>query len=269
MKRVHLFEFIDLTWYPAAFRRMQTDYLQYVGTRGSGQRELVPWMIQAMQHAGTHAVIDLCSGGSGPWLRLQEQFRQAGWPVRVTLTDKYPDPAAARKWPAAARAEIEYLDEPVDAMNVPAHLTGMRTLFEGFHHFQPEAARAILRDALEKRAAIGVFEIHLKPWIAPLMLITAPLSTLIGYLVLTPFIRPRTWQRFLFTYLIPVVPLATCWDGVVSMLRVYSPEALAELTAPLQAPGYTWEMGQADTGTPVFEYTYLVGYPSPALAAPG
>lgn len=261
MRRVHLFEFIDLPWYPAAFRRMQTDYLQYVGTRGSGQKTLVPRMIQAMQCAGTHTVVDLCSGGSGPWLRLQEQFRQAGWPVRITLTDKYPDPAAVEKWSTVNRAEIDYLGEPVDAMDVPPTLQGMRTLFEGFHHFKPAQAQAILRDAFEKRAAIGVFEIHLKPWIAPLMLITAPLSTLMGYLVLTPFIQPRTVWRFVWTYLIPVVPLATCWDGVVSMLRVYSLAELGELTAPLQSPDYIWEMGQAGTGTPVFEYTYLIGQP--------
>ena len=55
------------------------------------------------------------------------------------------------------------------------------------------------------------------------LLVLAPLSTLFGYLLLTPFITPRSWSRVLWTYLIPVVPLATCWDGVVSLLRVYSP----------------------------------------------
>jgi hypothetical protein len=52
--------------------------------------------------------------------------------------------------------------------------------------------------------------------------------TLVSYVLLTPFIQPRAWWRFMWTYLVPVVPLATCWDGVVSFIRGYSPQALAE-----------------------------------------
>ena len=90
----------------------------------------------------------------------------------------------------------------------------------------------------------------------------APLSTLFGYLLLTPFITPPSWSRVLWTYLIPVVPLATCWDGVVSLLRVYSPRELKLISGRLRAPDYVWEIGTASTGTPLFEYVYLVGYPA-------
>jgi hypothetical protein len=143
---------------------MQTDYLQYVGTRGSGPKALVPLLVKALQHAGTSEIVDLCSGGTGPWRRLQELLAQAGTPVQLKLTDKYPHPEAAQKWAAAGWAGIEYLPEAVDARQVPAHLKGMRTLFEGFHHFKPEQARAILQDACQQGAAIGVFEIRLKPF---------------------------------------------------------------------------------------------------------
>jgi len=44
-------------------------------------------------------------------------------------------------------------------------------------------------------------------------------------------------------------------------LRVYAPDDLRRLTAPLQAEDYTWETGAAATGTPVFEYIYLLGCP--------
>jgi hypothetical protein len=259
MKRLHLFEFTDLGWYPASFRRIQTDYLQFVATLGAGHQNLLPLFEKAMRQAGTTEILDLCSGGGGPWQRLQEQFRQAGLPVSVKLTDKYPNPAAIQKW--AAAQGIEYLAEPVDALDVPAHLTGMRTLFEGFHHFRPAEAQSILRDAREKKAAIGIFEASLKPPFGLILFLLAPLTTLLSYLLLTPFIRPRTLPRFFWTYLIPLVPLTTCWDGVVSLLRVYSPQDLQELTTPLQAPDYVWETGLASTGTPVFEFTYLVGYP--------
>jgi len=85
--------------------------------------------------------------------------------------------------------------------------------------------------------------------------------TLLGYFLLTPFIKPRTLARFSWTYLVPIVPLTTSFDGVVSLLRVYSPQELKELTALIPCEGYAWETGLASTGTPLFAFTYLLGYP--------
>ncbi len=262
MKRIHLFEFMDQPWYPATFRRIQTDYLQFVVTRGSGHEQLIPLITKALRQAGTTEIVDLCSGGTGPWLKLQAQLAQAGSPVSVKLTDKYPDPASIYRWGSAPDTSIEYLAEPVDALCVPNHLIGMRTLFEGFHHFRPDQARAILQDAAKQKAAIGIFEAHVKPPLDTLFVVLSPLLTLLGYLCVTPFIRPRSFARYFWTYLVPLVPLATCWDGVISMLRVYSPPALRTLTDQLQTEGYVWEIGQASTGVPLFVYIYLIGYPA-------
>jgi len=261
LKRIHLFEFTDLSWYPQTFRRIQTDYLQFVASLGSGHKNLIPLFKKAMQHADTTDIIDLCSGGSGPWMRLQEEFKRAGLSVNIKLTDKYPNPEAIQKWASHSHQGIVYLAEPVDALTVPSLLKGMRTLFEGFHHFKPQDARSILSDAAEKRAPIGIFEASLKePW-GLILLLLSPLTTLLGYVFMTPFITPRTFTRFLWTYLVPLVPLATCWDGVISMLRVYSPQELKELTDSIPCKDYTWEAEQADTGTPIFTFTYLIGYP--------
>jgi len=261
MQRVHLFEFTDQPWYPAVFRRIQTDYLHFVVTRGAGHQNLIPLFARALQQAGTMDILDLCSGGAGPWRHLRQQLVQAGLPVKVTLTDKYPNPDALRKWSESSQEGIKYLPEPVDAMCIPSHLMGMRTMFEGFHHFKPEQARLILLDAAEKRVAIGIFEASLMPPQGPFIFLLSPLMTLLGYLFVTPFIQPRTWSRFIWTYLLPLVPMATCWDGLVSFMRVYSPRDLKELTRSLRQEDYIWEIGQASTGTPLFVFTYLLGYP--------
>jgi hypothetical protein len=261
MTRIHLFEFNDLPGYPQVFRRMQTDYLQFATTLGAGHQNLVPLFQRALQHAGTDEILDLCSGGTGPWLRLQQHLQAAGLPVRIRLSDKFPNPQALQKWGAASHQGIEYLAEPVDALHVPPCLTGMRTLFEGFHHFRPEQARQILQDAVEQRAAIGVFEASLPPRLKLPLLLISPFVTFLTYFLVTPFITPRAWWRFVWTYLLPIVPLVSCWDGVISLLRVYSVPELKELVASLDGPGYTWEIGTASTGTPVFDFTYLVGYP--------
>ena len=261
MKRIHLFEFTDLSWYPDLFRRIQTDYLQFVASLGSGHKYLIPLFRRAMQSIHTNEIVDLCSGGTGPWVHLVAQLEQAGLPVHITLTDKYPNPESIQKWSATYQQRIKYLAEPVDAMNVPESLKGMRTLFEGFHHFKPDQAKLILQDAVKKRTAIGIFEASLKPPIGVILLLFSPLITIASYFFMTPFIKPRTFARFLWTYLIPVVPLATSWDGVISLLRTYSPQELKELTVSCPSYHYTWETGYASTGTPVFSFTYLVGHP--------
>jgi hypothetical protein len=261
MNRIHLFEFTDQPWYPSIFRRIQTDYLQFVATQGAGHENLIPLFKIALQQSGIMEIVDLCSGGSGPWMRLQPQLEQAGLSVKVTLTDKFPNPEAVKKWAGFSSGDICYLSEPVDATKVPDRLKGMRTMFEGFHHFKPAQARLILQDSVDKKAAIGIFEVSLKPPQASIIFALSPLMTLLGYLFATPFIRPRCWSRFLWTYVLPIVPLATCWDGLVSFLRVYSAKELRDLVGSLDTNDYQWEIGEASTGTPLFVFSYLVGYP--------
>jgi len=261
LKRIHLFEFTDLSRYPDLFRRFQTDYLQFVASLGSGHKYLIPLFKRAMQSTYTNEIVDLCSGGIGPWVHLAEQIEQAGIPIHVTLTDKFPNQESIHKLAVTHPLRIKYLAESVDAMNVPESLKGMRTLFEGFHHFKPEQAKLILQDAVNKKTAIGIFEASLKPPLGFILLLLSPLITITSYFFMTPFIKPRTFPRFFWTYLIPVVPLATSWDGIVSLLRTYSPKELKELTHSCTSSGYTWDVGYAPTGTPVFSFTYLVGYP--------
>ena len=236
---------------------MQTDYLQFVVTRGSGFDALVPLIQRAMYHSQTSEIVDLCSGGTGPWLKLQGQLTDAGVPVQVLLTDKYPDPTSIDQ----KIINIKYLEDSIDALSVPENLTGMRTIFEGFHHFTPDQAQTILQDAYEKKVAIGIFEATFKPSIYLLLLLLSPLLTLLGYLFVTPFLHPRSFSRFFWTYILPLVPLATCWDGVISMLRTYSQTELQKMTEQISSKGYTWEIGSVATGTPIFNYIFLIGYP--------
>jgi lincosamide nucleotidyltransferase A/C/D/E len=252
---------MDQPWYPPVFRHIQADYLEFVATRGAGHQNLVPLFAKVLRLTGIDEILDLCSGGAGPWKRLRTQLEQTGLPVKVTLTDKYPTAELIKKWTASPHEGITYLPEPVDALAVPSHLKGMRTMFEGFHHFKPESARQILQDAADSQVPIGIFEASLTLPQGPLVFLLSPLMTLLGYFFATPWILPRTWSRFIWTYLLPVVPLATIWDCLVSFLRVYSPPQLREMTRPLQREEYRWEIGQASTGTPLFVFTYLIGYP--------
>jgi len=94
-----------------------------------------------------HQVVDLCSGSGGPWLGMLKAFEDTWPPVRVCLTDKYPNVSAFKYVCDHSHGKFDFSSEPVDAAHVPESLVGFRTLFTAFHHFRPSEARAILEDA--------------------------------------------------------------------------------------------------------------------------
>ena len=79
-------------------------------------------------------------------------------------------------------------------------------------------------------------------------------------LLVTPFIKPFTWKKLFWTYLIPLIPLTGLWDGIVSYLRTYSPGELEDLIEGLESDDYAWEIGQVH-GIGLHKITFLFGYP--------
>lgn len=258
MKRFHLFEWEDQPWFPDVLRRNMTDYLRFMITRLGIYDPVIPLLKEMLEKTGQRQILDLCSGAGGGLEALQPKLSaEMGFNVPVTLTDKFPNLEAWQQIEAETKKAITFIPESVDATDVPQNLPGVRTLFSSFHHFKPEQAEAILQDAVNKKQAIGIFEGSGKQYHELLLagLVFPPLM-----LGITPFIRPFKFSRLFFTYLVPAIPLFTLWDGVVSVLRMYSPEMLLQMTKKLQGPPYVWKSGYAKhkSGAKVI---YLIGYP--------
>jgi len=219
-------------------------------------RPVVPRLGQLLRETNSRVVVDLCSGGGGPAIRVADELRAQDdlKDVELVLTDLYPNAEAFSR--ASSNGKVRGALLPVDARAIPAELSGVRTLFDSFHHFRPEDARAILADARRHRAGILVVEGTERSAKGILgLVIAAPLLVL----VLTPLVRPFTWWRLLFTYLVPLAPLLVLFDGVVSCLRTYTEEELRAFTRELEAPDYTWEVGvDRVAGQPL---TWLKGTP--------
>lgn len=264
-RRAHLFEFEDLHRLPGFIRRAITDLLEYQLNRYRVYDGLAPKLAELVAEQGLDAeMIDLCSGSAGPVVRLVRLLQaQTGQAPRVVLTDKFPNLAAFERASAASGGRVRYLSESVDAADVPAQLTGMRTMYTAFHHFQPAAARRILADAATKRAPIAVFEFTSRTWAN--LFKAALLGPLLVW-VDTPWIRPFSLTRLVFTYVLPVIPLCYAWDAFASHYRTYSPRELEELVAGLHRGSYSWEIGQQPSPESGFTLTYLVGRPLPELA---
>ena len=254
MRRLHLFEFGDQRWFPRILRDAETAYLTAAYRFWPALARRWAEKISTVLHRSEPVeILDLCSGSGGAMPQVIEDLLKWGYDVRASLTDLYPNPKSG------SGPRIEWLLEPVDAMQVPPKLAGVRTMFSAFHHFRPDAARAILTDAFERRRPICIFE----SGSGTLLGLAAMLGVPLAVLALMPFARPFRWAHLLFTYLVPLTPLIVLWDGIVSMLRIYSPEQMQKLTEDLQAPDYFWEFGQIKVRGIPDGLPYLVGRPIP------
>jgi len=69
-----------------------------------------------------------------------------------------------------------------------------------------------------------------------------------------------------WTYLIPLVPMVTLFDGLVSCLRTYSIPELRGLTARVDTNGYRWDIGAVRSKKVPIPITYLIGVPNEKAA---
>jgi hypothetical protein len=261
MRRAQFIEIHEQPWFPSSIRDETTDALQFGLNLAKAYAPIAPLLQGVLDSLESCSIVDLCSGGGGPWLELARELQsrklQGGAPglqiSHIWLTDKYPNLRALEN-AGAASENITYYPSSVDAMKVPSELKGFRTMFTSFHHFPPEEARAILQNAVDAGEGIGIFEITRR---APLN-IGLMFAWALMPLVCTPWIRPFRWSRLLWTYLIPIIPLVFLFDGVVSCLRTYRPQELREIVDKLTTGEYQWEIGEHLSGrVPI---TYLIGY---------
>jgi hypothetical protein len=255
MQRVQAVELLDFAWIPRSLRQAAMAYLQYV-SRDYAAR-LAPKVAEALSLSGERTVLDLCSGGSGPWPVLGPLLEQQNLLSQVTLTDAFPDNEAFAQAEEQAPGLIRGKLDPVDVAAVPNDAKGLRTIFNAFHHFPPKTAAAVLQLAVDSRAPIAIFEVVGRQ---PLLLLFTLLLPLIS-LFAVPFLPRLQWRWLAWTYLLPALPLLLAFDGVVSCLRLYSEPELRRLLQNIRDPGYRWDIGRIRLGALPVHATYLVGYP--------
>lgn len=256
MRRWHLVELEDLSWWPRAFRDAETDYLATALRITRTYSVVVPRLAAALKKCGAARIIDLCSGGGGPWSRLLPALRAEGADVSVCLTDKYPNTAALAQV-AGKVPGVRFETESVSALDLPEYLTGFRTMFTAFHHFRPADARAILASAVRARQGIAIFEATSRTPGALALMLLVPLVVWL----LTPVIRPFRWSRVFWTYLVPVVPATMMFDGIVSCLRIYTPDEMKAMAVEAGGETFDWEAGLDYPPGSAIPTPYLIGTP--------
>jgi hypothetical protein len=258
MRRLHLFEIEDFAWFPSSLRDCLTQMLIVVHRLLKTSDDLAPLVERVLRETGEREIVDLCSGSGGPMLEVAERLRKKEGlgDVQLKLTDLYPIAGSSSTFEPGT----SFYRTPVDATEVPADLTGLRTMVCSFHHMPPDAARKILDNSQRSNQPICIFEISDNSVPPPALFWGALPFNFLFALFVSLKVRPMTWRQIVFTWLIPILPICFAWDGAVSNVRTYSLSDLDELLVGLDGSDYRWEKGTIDAMPS--KKLYLLGVPA-------
>jgi len=122
---------------------------------------------------------------------------------------------------------------------------GVYLFVNSFHQLNVTQAKEILDRIVSSKNPIVIVEGNNDSlWQVVGMTIFLPLTILLT----TPFVKPFSVSRLVFTYLIPVLPIVIVIDGCLALLKLYSPTDLLELTTSLNVRNYEWQAGKNDNG---------------------
>ena len=243
MKRIQLFEFEDQSWFPHFFRQAITRLLKVVHRMLGTEHKVAKLLLKIHRQHPFSNILDLCSGSGGPMpgvlnlVRTQTQDPN----LKLTLSDLYPDLNAAEEY-NNSDDDIEYKTEPMDAASAQSGTNTLHTMICSFHHMPRDNARKILKNAIQNRQPLFIFELSDNSSPKWLWWTAFPVN-IIASLFITLKVRPLPLYQILFTYLIPVIPLCYAWDGAVSNARTYTLEDIDILLEGLHDDRFEWTKG--------------------------
>jgi hypothetical protein len=250
--RIQFIELHEQPWLPTTIRDQVMDAMQFGLRLFRVYDPVIPSIVNLVEATHDRCVVDLCSGGGGPWFELAPKLDGAGI-HRILLTDKFPNHDVSRRLRDSRQClgKIRFYSNSVDAMQIPENVDGLRTMFSSFHHFPPDAAQEILQKAVDAGEGLGIFEVTKRSALTICLMFPWALMPLL----FTPWIRPFRWSRLFWTYVVPIIPLMLLFDGIVSCLRTYRTRELRKMIDSLQGASYEWQIREVTSGwipTPLF-----------------
>jgi hypothetical protein len=243
MTRLNLFEVHDLNWVPHLVRESVVEVLGTTMRWG----KIVPAMSPAFKDFWDEShgadVLEMCSGSGETAALLFDTMTSPESPaiaLRIILSDLVARPQLWRSICLSRQDRLSFLPFNLDATAIPDSvlLDRSQLILNAFHHFPPEAARNVLKNACLHSRGIFIAENFGR----------SPLETISCGVFGIPATFANPWRtprqrvlKFLLTFVLPVIPLAVVWDGLVSSLRVYTRENLMEMTRDLDA--FEWRHG--------------------------
>ena len=239
MRRIQAFEFNDTALFPRFLRESIVETLGLGLRWGRIYDAVSPLFASFIERAHVRSVLDIGTGTGEPASILVGALERAGLKApRFVLSDLFPNLTALARVAARHPGQIEFVRTPVDATNVPPEVDQpARMVISAFHHFPPELARKLLADSVAKGRPIFILEAFPRQ----LRRLVSILPVMAAAIFVNPFVSGHDrLLKILFTFVIPVIPLAGFSDAVVSILRIHSEGELRALAESLGG-SFAWE----------------------------
>ncbi|KAL5000603.1 hypothetical protein BDV10DRAFT_183373 [Aspergillus recurvatus] len=270
--RIQFHELGDQSWCPSWLHHHEQFSLSQLWnlrvpfwSRGSLATQACAVIQEHLRDVSSYTIVDICAGAGGPTPLIESELNssadaQGREPVRFVLTDMFPP---VDVWSAIAKKQpnVEFVESPVDARAVGRVAASgkkeCRVFNICFHHFDDADARGIVGSALEEADAFMIFEITARQVSTCLY---SPLVFFWGFYVSLLWYW-RSPVHLVFTFLLPIAPLALWVDGFISCLRTRTPAEIWDLLASSgrELEGWTFSSGEKSVQWPFITLYYFVG----------
>tara|TARA_B100000508_G_scaffold75230_1_gene58671 strand:- start:145262 stop:146068 length:807 start_codon:yes stop_codon:yes gene_type:complete len=266
MKRIQLFEFEDQSWFPS-WMRTSLNRLIRVLLNKMGITESASTLInQKLKESNSNQVVDLGSGAGGVMIDVFKNLKatQPDTLPSFILTDLYPSESHVDYVNKLQFDQLRYDHRSINALNLDSTPSGLKTMFNAFHHLRPNEAQRLLESAAKAETPILMYEMADNRIPLILWWLFLPVSLIIVALMclfLTPMVRPLTFKQLFFTYVIPIIPITYAWDGQASYPRIYTFSDIEELIQNIDMTNYTFEIDYLKNKKGKKQGYYIFGNP--------
>ncbi|MCF6175194.1 MAG: hypothetical protein L3J71_05470 [Victivallaceae bacterium] len=258
IKRLKIKEFHETAYCPAWLRDYLTDFLSFFTYHMNPYKPVCLLLKNALVQSKQTQIVDFCTGNGRYMIKILRNINGADGGCQATVCDKFPNQQSVKELAVLSGGQVEYMAESVDLLDIQQMPAGFRTIFSGIHHFDETTIKIFLRSAIEQGCGVAFFDYTKRTWfniIIPALLVPGLVWGV------TPFIRPFSWRRLLFTYIIPLVPLLVMVDGCISNWKAYSPAEFTAMVAEFTDTKHEWQIGEQRSIFGTCPITYLIGYP--------
>ncbi len=207
---------------------MQVDYIGWLVAVFQVYAKPAEILAQKLAELNKSHLVDLASGNGAPAIFVAEKIKKPN--LRYLLTDRYPS------FGNFENPQIQVQNSPFDVLNESANPDCFYTMFNAFHHFEPHQQLELMRNY--GKSGFMAFEI-LRPTVLDFVKIL--ITTTVLQLIFTPFVKPFSLLRLLFTYIIPINLITISYDGLVSVMKSLNKKHFQELVNKLDPDIFTCE----------------------------
>ncbi len=221
-------ELEDFDNFPPILRTFQVETIGFLVQIFGIYKPIATIIEQIISNKKVDQIIDLCSGSGLPTLYIKKRLKNN---IPIILTDKFPQHIAITNG-------ITYKKESIDILQLQPESNTLYTLYNAFHHFTNEEKCILLEKFKANNATLLIVEI-IEPSI--LAIVQVILASTLVQLCIAPFIKPFSWLRLLFTYIIPINICTVLIDGIISIIKSTSTTKYKKLLHNISTNNYTIE----------------------------